>query len=209
MASFSPIPPAQCCFAGSKKYRKKSRHHCSNIERGETGEGFLLRVARDFWLGLYSLYMLGISMGLFQACHVIDFQKDIIKTAKHKQTWTTTGKLPIKRWAKITSCRSLEKKENRTHHNSILFGVLHVYMVTHGIGRCTTTLHHRFRAVYPCLDKIFWKLLKLNTSPSKPLKYSVKDSEFKQSMASHATSFDGEPSRLKLIEDISVLFAQL
>ena len=78
VACFSPIPPAQCCFAGSKKYRKKSRHHCSNIERGEAGEGFLLRVARDFWLGLYSLYMLGISMGLFQACHVIDFQKDII-----------------------------------------------------------------------------------------------------------------------------------
>ena len=50
------------------------------------------------------------------------------------------------------------KERNRTHHNSILFGVLHVYTVTHGIGRCTTTLHHRFRAVYPCLDKIFWKL---------------------------------------------------
>ena len=31
-------------------------------------------------------YMLGVSMGLFQACHVIDFQKDIIKTAKRKQT---------------------------------------------------------------------------------------------------------------------------
>ena len=30
-------------------------------------------------------------MGLFQACHVIDFQNDIIKTAKRKQTWTTTG----------------------------------------------------------------------------------------------------------------------
>ena len=86
MASFTPIPPAQCCFAGSKKYRKKSRHHCSNIERGEAGEGFRLRVARDFWLRLYSLYMLGISMGLFQACHVIDFQKDLIKTAKRKQT---------------------------------------------------------------------------------------------------------------------------
>ena len=49
---FSPIPPVQCCFADSKKYRKKSRHHWSNIERGEAGEGFLLRVARDFWLGL-------------------------------------------------------------------------------------------------------------------------------------------------------------
>ena len=72
VASFSPIPPAQCCFAGSKKYRKKSRHHCSNIERMEAGEGFLLRMSRDFWLGLYSLYMLGISMGLFQACHMID-----------------------------------------------------------------------------------------------------------------------------------------
>ena len=35
---------------------------------------------------MYSLYMLGISMGLFQACHVIDFQKNIIKTAKRKQT---------------------------------------------------------------------------------------------------------------------------
>ena len=108
------------------------------------------------------------------------------------------------RFYKIMSCRSLEKKENRTHHNSILFGVLHVYTVTHVIGRCTTTLHHRFRAVYPCPDKIFWKQLKLNTSPSKPLKYSVKDSEFKQSMASHATSFDGEPSRLKLIVDVTI-----
>ena len=87
-------------------------------------------------------------MGLFQACHVIDFQKDIINTAKRKQTLTTTGNLSVKRWAKIISCRSLEKKENRTHHNSILFGVLHVYTVTHVIGRCTTTLHHRFRAVY-------------------------------------------------------------
>ena len=81
-----PLPPAQCFFAGSKKYRKKSRHHCSNIERGQAGEGFRRRVARDFWLRLYSLYMLGISMGLFQACHAIDFQKDIIKTAKRKQT---------------------------------------------------------------------------------------------------------------------------
>ena len=35
-----------------QKNRKKSRHHCSNIERGEAGEGFRLRVARDFWLGL-------------------------------------------------------------------------------------------------------------------------------------------------------------
>ena len=60
-----------------------------------------------------------------------------------------------KEMGQIISCRSLEKKENRTDHNSILFGVLHVYTVTHGIGRCTTTLHHRFRAVYPCLDKIF------------------------------------------------------
>ena len=51
-SGFSPIPPAQCCFAGSKKYRKKSRHNCSNIERGEAGEGFRLRVARDFWLRL-------------------------------------------------------------------------------------------------------------------------------------------------------------
>ena len=35
--------------------------------------------------------MLGISMALFQACHVMDFQKDTIKTAKRKQTLTTTG----------------------------------------------------------------------------------------------------------------------
>ena len=49
----------------------------------------------------------------------------------------------------------------------------------------------------------------LNTSPATPLKYSVKDSELKQSMASHATSFDSELSRLKLIVDISVLFALL
>ena len=88
---FPPYPLPNVVLQVQKKYRKKSRRHCSNIERGEAGEGFLLRVARDFWLGLYSLYMLGLSMGLFQACHVIDFQKDIIKTAKPKQTWTTTG----------------------------------------------------------------------------------------------------------------------
>ena len=86
-----PHTPCPMLFCRFKKYRKKSRRHCSNIERGEAGEGFRLRVARDFWLRLYSLYMLGISMGLFQACHVIDFQKDIIKTAKRKQTCTTTG----------------------------------------------------------------------------------------------------------------------
>ena len=40
---------------------------------------------RNYYYKL-SLYMLGISMGLFQACHVIDFQNDIIKTAKRKQT---------------------------------------------------------------------------------------------------------------------------
>ena len=78
---FPPYPLPNVVLQVQKKYPKKSRHHCSNIERGEAGKGFLLRVARDFWLGLYSLYMLGISMGLFQACHVIDFQKDIIKTA--------------------------------------------------------------------------------------------------------------------------------
>ena len=83
---FPPYPLPNVVSQVSKKYRKKSRHHCSNIERGEAGEGFLLRVSRYFWLGLYSLYMLGISMGLFQACHVIDFQKDVIKTAKRKQT---------------------------------------------------------------------------------------------------------------------------
>ena len=48
VASISPIPPAQCCFAGSKKIQKESRHHCSNIELGEAGEGFLLMVSRDF-----------------------------------------------------------------------------------------------------------------------------------------------------------------
>ena len=63
---FPPYPLPNICFAGSKKYRKKSRHHCSNIERGEAGEGFCLRVARDFWLRLYSLYMPEISMGLFK-----------------------------------------------------------------------------------------------------------------------------------------------
>ena len=84
-------PPAQCCFVGSKRTPKKSPHHCRNIERGEAGEGFLLRVARDFWLGLYSLYMLGISMGLFQACNAIVFEKDVTKAAKFKQTLTTTG----------------------------------------------------------------------------------------------------------------------
>ena len=83
---FPPYPLPNVVLQVQKKYRKKRRHHCSNIERGEAGEGFCLRVARDFWLRLYSLYMLGISMGLYQACHVIDFQKDIIKTAKRKQT---------------------------------------------------------------------------------------------------------------------------
>ena len=48
-----PHTPCPMLFCRFKKYRKKSRHHCSNIERGEAGEGFLLRVARDFWLGLY------------------------------------------------------------------------------------------------------------------------------------------------------------
>ena len=72
---FPPYPLPNVVLQVQKKNRKKSRHHCSNIERGEAGQGFRLRVARDFWLGLYSLYMLGISMGLFQACHVIDFQK--------------------------------------------------------------------------------------------------------------------------------------
>ena len=75
---FPPYPLPNVVLQVQKKYRKKSRHHCGNIERGEAGEGFLLRVARDFWLGLYSLYMLGISMGLFQACHVIDFQKNVV-----------------------------------------------------------------------------------------------------------------------------------
>ena len=75
---FPPYPLPNVVLQVQKKNRKKSRHHCSNNERGEAGQGFRLRVARDFWLGLYSLYMLGISMGLFQACHVIDFQKDII-----------------------------------------------------------------------------------------------------------------------------------
>ena len=37
MASFSPISPAQCCFASSKKYWKKSRHHCRDTETGEAG----------------------------------------------------------------------------------------------------------------------------------------------------------------------------
>ena len=35
--------------------------------------------------------MLGISMGLFQACHAVVFEKDVIKAAKFKQTLTTTG----------------------------------------------------------------------------------------------------------------------
>ena len=50
---------------------------------------------------------------------------------------------------------------------------------------------------------------KLNTSPSKPLEYSVKVFEFKQMLASHTTFVNGEPSRLKSIADISVLFALL
>ena len=48
---FPPYPLPNVVLQVQKKNRKKSRHHCSNIERGEAGEVFLLRVARDFWLG--------------------------------------------------------------------------------------------------------------------------------------------------------------
>ena len=65
----------------------------------------------------------------------------------------------------------------------------------------------RLQNEFSLSDKGFHPFDKI--APSKPLRHSVKVSEFKQSIASHATSFDGEPSRLKLIEDISVLFALL
>ena len=54
-------------------------------------ESFILRMSKDFGLGLYSLYILGVSMGLFQTCHAAVFEKDVIKAAKFKQTLTTTG----------------------------------------------------------------------------------------------------------------------
>ena len=49
---FPPYPLPNVVLQVQKKYPKKGRHHCSNIERGEAGEGFRLRVARDFWLRL-------------------------------------------------------------------------------------------------------------------------------------------------------------
>ena len=36
-----------------------------------------MRVSRDFWQGLYSSYVPGILMGLFQACRAIDFSLSI------------------------------------------------------------------------------------------------------------------------------------
>ena len=51
---FSHISPAQRYLHVQKKNRKKSRHHCSNIERGKVGEGFLLRCPEPF--GWYCRY---------------------------------------------------------------------------------------------------------------------------------------------------------
>ena len=86
-----PHTPCPMLFCRFKKISKeKSTSLVATLKEGKRG-GLSSEGGRDFWLRLYSLYMLGISMGLFQACHVIDFQKDIIKTAKRKQTWTTTG----------------------------------------------------------------------------------------------------------------------
>ena len=76
--AFPPYPLPNVVLQVQKNIERKVDIIVATLKEGKGGEGFLLRVARDFWLGLYSLYMLGISMGLFQACHVIDFQKDII-----------------------------------------------------------------------------------------------------------------------------------
>ena len=83
---FPPYPLPDVVLQVQKNIERIVDIIIATLKEGKRGEGFRLRVARDFWLRLYSLYMLGISMVPFQACHVIDFQKDIIKTAKRKQT---------------------------------------------------------------------------------------------------------------------------
>ena len=65
MASFSPIPPAQCCFAGSKNYRKKSQHHCSNIERGEAGGGLSSEGGQRLLAGIVALRSAGSGLQIF------------------------------------------------------------------------------------------------------------------------------------------------
>ena len=106
--------------------------------RGEAGEGFLLRVARDFWLGLYSLYMLGISMGLFQACHVIDFQK------KHniKQPNVNKPELPLEIISKEMGQNNIVPtlgKERKSHTSSQHFVWRFARVYGHAWNR---TLHH-------------------------------------------------------------------
>ena len=43
-----PHHRVQCCIAGSKKYRKKTRHHCSHTETGEVGRAFFWECQETF-----------------------------------------------------------------------------------------------------------------------------------------------------------------
>ena len=58
-----------------KNIERKSRHQCSNIERGEAGEGFLLRVARDFLAGIVFLIYAGNFDGPFSSLSRDRFSK--------------------------------------------------------------------------------------------------------------------------------------
>ena len=83
---FPPYPLPNVVLQVQKNIERKVDIIVATLKEGKRGRAFVGGWLEDFWLRLYFLYMLGISIGLFQACHVIDFQKDIIKTAKRKQT---------------------------------------------------------------------------------------------------------------------------
>ena len=118
MASFSPIPPAQCCFAGSKKYRKKSRHHCSNIERGEPGRAFVWGWPETFgwdcgsdgrprvWNSshriLENFYKFDLKWGINTVINVL--KTNVFAQHEHLQVWLTI--------------QSLFKLKDKTNHPS-------------------------------------------------------------------------------------------
>ena len=60
-ASFSPIPPAQCCFAGSIKTKRKVDIIVATLNEGTRGRAFFWGCPETFgWdcsIGLYSLYV--------------------------------------------------------------------------------------------------------------------------------------------------------
>ena len=76
---FPPYPLPNVVLQVQKNIERKVDIIVATLKEGKRGGGGLSSEGGQRLLaGLYSLYMLGISMGLFQACHVIDFQKDII-----------------------------------------------------------------------------------------------------------------------------------